>query len=84
MNKKSKSIVALFLLVVVFAVSSLSADQTAISQPLPADAEAQNVGGSCGGAVGLGVGLAVGALSPCSIICAVGAWYSIAAIAYAC
>lgn len=84
MKKSSKSIVLLFVLVLGLSVSAVSATPAAISQPMTAQAEAQAVGGSCGGAVGLGVGLALGALSPCSIVCAVGAWYSLAAIAWQC
>ena len=48
--------------------------------PLPATAavEVKTVGGDgCDAAAGVAVGLAVGALSPCSIVCAVAAWYTV-------
>ena len=50
----------------------------AVSTPAPIAAEARIVGGvsdGCAAALGVATGLAIGALSPCSIICAVGAWY---------
>ena len=52
--------------------------------PVPATAavEVATVGGqpdSCWATMGLAAGLALGALSPCSIICAGGAWYALTA-----
>jgi len=81
-NKK----LLLCVLVLVFSVSFVSAMPSAVNpQPLAQAAEAHAIGGdACSRAVGLGVGLAVGALSPCSIICAVAAWYDLALIAAYC
>jgi hypothetical protein len=83
--KRSKIVFIVTALILALSITTLSAQSPATSQPLATAAQAQVEGGlSCGGALGLGAGLAVGALTPCSIICAVGAWYSLAAIAYAC
>ena len=74
-------------LVLAFTVSLLSAMPNPVAaQPLAQAAEAQAVGGgiACGHAAGLEVALALGALSPCSILCAVGAWYDLALIAAYC
>ncbi len=72
--------------VLAISVSAFSAVvPSAGSHELAATTQAQLFGGlSCHSALGLGAGLALGALTPCSILCAVGAWYSIALIAYAC
>ena len=83
--KRSKVMILMVAIVVALSVTALSASAPAVSQPLAAAAQANVQGGlSCDGALGLGAGLALGALTPCSIVCAVGAWYSLAAIAYAC
>jgi len=82
-NKK----VLLCVLVLAFSLSLLSAMPNAVqAQPLSPVTETQAVGGGdgCGRAVGLGAALALGALSPCSILCAVGAWYDLALIAAYC
>lgn len=39
---------------------------------------------SCGAAVGFTAGIAVGIVTPCSIICAVSAWYLVPVISYTC
>ncbi len=49
-------------------------------QPLSHSVEAQTAGGmSCASVGGLAAGLALGALSPCSFVCALGAWYAVGA-----
>ncbi|HEV2719785.1 MAG TPA: hypothetical protein VG323_07175 [Thermoanaerobaculia bacterium] len=85
MKKSTTLIVA----VVVALALSLSVVSAAVPQPashaIPAATEAKLRGGlSCDAALGLGAGLAIGALTPCSIVCAVGAWYDLALIAYEC
>jgi len=81
-NKK----MLLCVLILVFSLSFVSAmPNAAKAQPLALAAEAQAVGGdACARAWGLGAALALGALSPCSILCAVGAWYDLALIAAYC
>jgi len=75
--KTLKQKTALGLLCAGLALSALSARPTDYkTQPLARTAEVQAVGGSrCTAALGIGAGLAIAALSPCSILCAVGAWY---------
>lgn len=82
---RTKKAVWLAALLVVVAITALSATQTVPStHPLGLTAEAQVQGGlSCDAMAGVTVGLAIGALSPCSILCAVGAWYSLAAMGFA-
>jgi hypothetical protein len=85
MKKKSTLVVA----VVVALALSLSIVSAAVPQPashaLTTATEANVRGGlSCDAAIGIGASLAIGALTPCSIVCAVGAWYDLALIAYAC
>jgi len=49
-----------------------------VTAPTAIAAESNVVGGSddaCAATMGVATGLAIGALSPCSIICAAGAWY---------
>ena len=84
--KKSTSLVVAILVALALSISAVSA---AIPQPAshaitPAAAAKIRGGISCDAALGLGAGLAIGALTPCSIVCAVGAWYDLALIAYAC
>jgi len=81
-NKK----ILLCAFVLVFSLSLMSAMPSAVhAQPLAQPAEAQAVGGDdCTRAVGAGAALAVAALSPCSIFCAVAAWYDLALIAAYC
>ena len=73
-------------LVIAFSLSVLSAMPVSrSSQPLLRTVESQLVGGDhCSEAWGLGIGLAVAALSPCSILCAVFAWYDLALIGAFC
>lgn len=75
--KTLKRKTALCLLGAGLALSGLSARPAAYKvQPLARSTEVQAVGGSrCTAALGIGAGLALAALSPCSILCAVGAWY---------
>ena len=76
-----KKMLLVFALTLGMSLSLVSAKpRQANSQPVQATAvvEVQTVGGNgdgCGAALGVAAGLAIGALSPCSIICAVGAWY---------
>jgi len=84
--KKSTHVV---LAVVVALALSISAVSAAVPQPAshvmtPATAATVRGGLSCDAAIGLGAGLAIGALTPCSIVCAVGAWYDLALVAYSC
>jgi hypothetical protein len=78
MNMKTmKQKATIGLLTLALALTVFSARPTINkTQPLTAGAEAQAVGGShCSAALGIAAGLAIAALSPCSIVCAVGAWY---------
>lgn len=75
-----KKMLLVFALTLGMSLSLVSAKPHQVT-PVQATAvvEVQTVGGESGGcdaALGLGAGLAVAAvLSPCSILCAVGAWY---------
>lgn len=84
--KSTNKRILLCVLVLVFSLSLVSAMPNSVNaQPLAPAAEARAVGGdACAKAWGLGAALAVGALTPCSIICAVGAWYDLALIAAYC
>ena len=75
-----KSMVLATALTVGMSLSLVSAKphSNMVPAPAPIVAEAQVVGGisdGCAATLGVAAGLAIGALSPCSIICAVGAWY---------
>ncbi len=85
MKKRSYLLLAVLAAIAV-SVSAVSAFvPPAGSHALVASVQTQLSGGvSCDGALGLTGALALGALTPCSIMCAVGAWYSLALIAYAC
>lgn len=84
--KKRPYLLLAIVAVIAISVSAVSAVvPSAGSHELAATTQAQLSGGlSCDGALGVGAALALGALTPCSIICAVGAWYSLALIAYTC
>ncbi|HEV8486993.1 MAG TPA: hypothetical protein VGV87_25840 [Blastocatellia bacterium] len=74
-----KQMIMVFALTLGMSLSLVSAKPRQVT-PVPATAtvEVATVGGaddSCYAALGVAAGLAIGALSPCSIICAVGAWY---------
>ena len=73
-------------LVIALSLSLLSAMPPAESNhPLTVTTEAQTVGGdACSQAWGLGIGLAAAALSPCSVVCAVFAWYDLILIGAYC
>ena len=77
--KVQKKTIVTGLLILALALSIVSAQTNIIqTQELPQNIEAQAVGGiSCAGAWGLAIGLGVAALSPCGIVCATGAWYSL-------
>jgi hypothetical protein len=84
MLRKYKAVFAVVAVVLALSITTLSASP-AVSQPLSTAAQSQVQGGvSCDYALGLTAGLAIGALTPCSIICAVGAWYSLALVAVDC
>jgi len=73
-----KSIVLATALTVGMSLSLVSAKPHSKTIPAPIAAEATAVGGmsdACAATMGVATGLAIGALSPCSIICAAGAWY---------
>ena len=74
-----KSIVLATALTVGMSLSLVSArpHSNMVPAPTPIAAETKVVGGddACAAALGVAAGLAIGALSPCSILCAVGAWY---------
>ena len=84
MKRKTKSLLLLLAVVLVLSVGALSANTTSPTVPLASHAEMAAVGGSCGGALGVAAGLAVASLSPCSAICAAGAWYALCAAAFVC
>jgi hypothetical protein len=81
MNRK-KAAIGVMLVLAVIVVTVVSARTAGVEpQRLSALAQQAVVGGdACGRALGVTLGLAVGALSPCSIICAVGAFYALAAM----
>lgn len=72
---------SVLLAAVIISMAALSTHQgaSAPAQLTPV-AEARVEGGmSCASVGGLAAGLAIGALSPCSVICALGAWYAVGA-----
>lgn len=76
-----------FILVLCFGVSLISAPTVVTPHPLTAAAEVQVTGGisdGCAKAIGAAVGMGIGTLTACSIICAVGAWYAVGAMAVVC
>ena len=81
-----KKTISVCLILLAFCVSCLSATPSPTAAgPLSQIHEEQTVGGSaCASAWGLGAGLAVAALSPCSVLCAVFAWYDLALIGAFC
>lgn len=81
MHSRNKIVVGLLTLALALSIVSAQAGVQPASASLSADTEAQAYGAGCGTRWGLTVGLALGAFSPCGIVCAVGAWYSIAFLA---
>lgn len=78
-----KKIVVVSALTLGMSLSLVSAKPRPVT-PVQATAavEIATVGGqpdSCYAVFGVAAGLAIGALSPCSIICAAGAWYAVTA-----
>jgi hypothetical protein len=86
MTKLSHKKIAAAVVVLAFALSVLSAMPLGeASSRLEPASEARLVGGdACGQAWGLGIGLAAAALSPCSVVCAVFAWYDLILIGAYC
>jgi len=85
--KKSKSWLMLFAVAAcLLLLTAVGSQAGAAGSPslLTAASEAAVQGGriSCDRMVGLTVGLAIGALSPCSILCAVASFYSLAAMGF--
>src|SRR5687767_14216498 len=59
-------------------VSAKPSQVTPVAAQVSASVEVMTVGGTddrCYASLGLATGLAIAALTPCSILCAVGAWY---------
>ncbi len=82
MTAGKKTLAGVLVLAVVF--TFLSAMLGSVNaQPLTNEAVAVR-GDQCATAWGLGLGLAAASLSPCGVVCAVGAWYSLALIASYC
>lgn len=84
--KASKSITAgLLCLGLILTLLSVPAGPVVNAHSLAAASEMQVTGGDeCAFLAGVASGLALSALTPCSIICAVGAWYVVGAIAVSC
>lgn len=77
-NLKSMVLVAALTLGMSLSLVSAKPHSRQVPAPAPVSAEAKIVGGmsdACAATLGVAAGLAIGALSPCSIICLVGAWY---------
>jgi hypothetical protein len=78
MKMKSFKIITVSL-ALMLALSIAGAEPSILqTQVLPQSAEAHAVGGSCAAVWGFGIALGVATLSGCGIICATGAWYTLA------
>lgn len=76
---KSRNRITVYLLALALALSIVSAQANVHSSgSLSPDAEQQTFGAGCATRLGITIGLAAGAFSACSVVCAVGAWYSLA------
>ncbi len=71
---KGRHTTAALLLTLLLALSVGSVPPDAAGQALGPDAEEAALGGNCDGRWGLFAGLLLGAFTPCSVLCATGAW----------
>ncbi len=83
---KRKSMMLALMVCIAVILSLVSASTAAVtSQPLNLGGELQAAGGvNCAGLLGFTTAIGLGTLTPCSIICAVSAWYLVGVIAVTC